>query len=73
MLGYLARSIFGIKWQSFATYASPVSYILALTMWLSAFIVPENQEIEWTPPMSPEQMLRELETYMKALRLGKKR
>jgi hypothetical protein len=71
MLGYLTRSVFGIKWHLFATYASPVSYILALAVWLSAFIVPESQETEWTPPMSPEQMLRELETYRKAL--GKKR
>lgn len=73
MLGYLARSIFGIKWHLFARYASPVSYIVALAVWLSAFIVPEKHETEWTPPMSPEQMLQELETYMKALRLGKKR
>ena len=73
LLGYLARSIFGIKWHLFATYTSPVSYILALAVWLSAFIVPENQETDWTPPMSPEQMLRELEAYTKALRLGKKR
>jgi hypothetical protein len=72
LLGYLARSVFGIKWQLFARYASPVSYILALAVWLSAFIVPQKQEVEWTPPMSPEQMIQELETYMKALRFGKK-
>jgi hypothetical protein len=42
-------------------------------VWLSAFMVAENPETEWTPPISPEQMLQELETYMKALGLGKKR
>jgi hypothetical protein len=67
LLGYLARSVFGTNFQSFAKYASPVAYILGLLIWLSAFILPEIKEEEWSPPISPERMLEEVRGYLKAL------
>jgi hypothetical protein len=67
LLGYLARSVFGTNFQGFARYASPVSYILALIIWLSAFILPEIKEEQWSPPISPERMLEEVRGYLRAL------
>lgn len=67
LLGYLARSVFGTNFQAFARYASPVSYILGLIIWLSAFVLPEIKEEEWSPPMSPERMLEEVRGYLRAL------
>lgn len=66
VLGYWAVSVFGTKWYGFARYASPVAYILGLLIWFSAFVFQEIEE-EWTPPISPERMLHELEGYLRAL------
>jgi hypothetical protein len=40
---------------------------LGLLIWLSAFILPEIKEEEWSPPISPERMLEEVRGYLKAL------
>jgi hypothetical protein len=73
LLGYLARSEFGTKAEFFTRYSAAVGYILAVAIWISAFNRPEPEEEEWLPPMSPEQMLREVESYLEAMGLAKKR
>jgi hypothetical protein len=67
LLGYLAISVFGINFRGFARYASPVSYILGLIIWLSAFFWADIKEEEWSPPISPERMLEEVRGYLRAL------
>lgn len=67
LVSYLAVSVFGTQWLPFARYASPVSYILSLAIWLSTFGFPEIEEREWTHPMSPDQMLEEVKGYLKVL------
>lgn len=72
-LGYFARSVFGTRLENFARYASAVAYIVALIIWLAAFSRPEPEERAWTPPVSPEEMLRIVRGYLRALGMGRKR
>jgi hypothetical protein len=71
LMGYLPVSIFGTKWHMVARFVPPVAYIVALAVWISAFIVREDEQREWTPPMSPEQMLQEIRRYGKIFGLRK--
>ena len=73
LLGYLARSEFGTRLNIFARYSAAVGYIVAVAFWISAFIRPEPEEEEWTPPMSPQQMLEEVQSYLKGLGISKGR
>jgi hypothetical protein len=70
-IGYFARSVFGTRLETFARYASAVAYILALVIWLAAFSGREPDEKAWNPPLSPEEMLRTVRSYLRALGLGK--
>jgi|ERR1041385_2365801 hypothetical protein len=71
LIGYLPVSIFGTKLHMVARFAPPVAYIIALAVWISAFIVSENEQTEWTPPMSPDEMLQEIRRYWKISGLRK--
>ena len=71
LIGYLLFSEFGKKLEIFAQNASAVAYILGLAIWVASFIRPEPPEKEWTPPMSPEQMVEEVQSYLKAFGLSK--
>jgi hypothetical protein len=73
LLGYLARSEFGTKLESFARYSAAVGYIVAVVIWIHAFIRPEPEEEEWAPPVSPERMLEEVSAYLEAMGIGKKK
>lgn len=73
LVGYLARSEFGTKLESFAIYSAAVAYILGVAAWVAAFICPEPDEGEWAPPMSPERMLAEAQSYLKALGISRKK
>lgn len=66
-LGYLFRSGFGTRMDIFIKRLPAVSYILGLALWITAFLRPEPRDKEWIPPMSPEDMLKEVESYLKAL------
>jgi hypothetical protein len=66
-VGYFARSIFGKNVDTFTQNASAVAYILALVIWLIAFSKPEPEESAWTPPMSPDEMLKVVHGYLRAL------
>lgn len=73
LLGYLARSEFGTKLETFARYSSAVGYILGVIVWVASFSSTEPQD-KWEPPMSPERMLEEVQGYLKALGVsGRKR
>jgi hypothetical protein len=71
-IGYFVRSIFGTRANTFAGLASPVAYILALLIWVAAFIRPEPEEQAWTPPMPPDEMLRTVEAYLRGLGVKEK-
>ena len=72
LIGYFSRSIFGTRLDIFAQNASAVAYIFALVIWIMAFFRQEPEELAWTPPMSPEEMLRMVRGYLKVLRPGRK-
>lgn len=71
-IGYFARSIFGTQVNKFTMYSSSVAYILALLIWIAAFIRPEPEEQAWTPPMAPDEMLRTVEAYLRGLGIKEK-
>lgn len=73
LIGYLAFSGFGTKVQSFTQKAAAVAYILGLAIWVAAFIRPEREGEDWRPPMSPEQMLEEVRSYLKVLGISKRK
>jgi hypothetical protein len=73
LIAYMARSEFGTQTDAFTRQASAVAYILAVGMWLLAFAVPEYDENQWTPPMSPEQMLNAVRRYLDVLRISRKK
>lgn len=72
LLGYLARSEFGTKVETFTRYASAVGYILGVIIWVASFMRPEPED-KWQPPMSPERMLEEVQSYMGALGFSRRR
>jgi hypothetical protein len=59
LLGYLLRSEFGTKFEHFARYAPPVSYIVAVVLWLAVFSAPER-EFELPPGITRERLLEEV-------------
>ena len=73
LIAYLLFSGFGTKVDSFARNAPAVAYILGVAIWVASFIRPEPEEKEWQPPMSPEQMLEEVQGYLRALGLLKRK
>ena len=70
-VGYFSRSIFGKKLDLFTQNISAVAYILALVIWLATFMRPEPKTDSWVPPMRPEEMLRVVRSYLKALGVRK--
>jgi hypothetical protein len=70
-IGYFARSVFGTRLETFARYTSAVAYILALLIWVAAFSGTEPDENAWKAPLSPEEMLRTVRSYLRALGLGR--
>ncbi|SRR5579884_622017 len=69
--GYFARSVFGTKLDPVTQNVPAVAYILGLLIWLAAFIKPEADEAS-SPPMSPDNMLAIVHSYLGALR-GKRK
>jgi hypothetical protein len=59
LLGYLLRSEFGTKLEHFSRYAPPVSYIVAVGLWLAVFSAPER-EFELPPGITREQLLEKV-------------
>lgn len=53
---FWARSVFGTKAESFAKYAPPVAYIVAVVVWLLTFLNPEP-EPKWTSAVTLRDLL----------------
>lgn len=53
---FWARSVFGTKAESFAKYAPPVAYIVAVVVWLLTFLNPEP-EPKWTTAVTLRELL----------------
>lgn len=70
LISFLAFSGFGPKVIFFARNAPAVAYILGLLVWVGVFARPEPEE-EREPPMSPEQMLKEIQSYLRALGISR--
>jgi hypothetical protein len=64
---YLLRSDFGTKFNTLVTYAPPVSYIVAVLLWLIVFRRPEP-ETKWTLQITPEEALKEVTSYIELLK-----
>ncbi|HWZ44843.1 MAG TPA: hypothetical protein VNW97_15315 [Candidatus Saccharimonadales bacterium] len=69
---YWLRSDFGTKFNTLVTYAPPVSYILAVLLWLSVFRRPEP-EANWTLSIGPEAMLNEVMGYRELIKKVRER
>lgn len=67
LLGFLAFSVSGTKLIFFARKAPAMAYILGLVVWIITFAASQPKAGEWKPPMSPEQMLEEVQGYLRAL------
>jgi len=65
-----ARSAFGTKFNTLAKYGRPVAYILAVVIWLVAFLSPAQEQItqEETNTVQPEQLLAEVRQYVQVLK-----
>jgi len=72
LTGYLVRSEFGTKFNTFTQNAAAVAYLVGLIVWVGAFHRPEKADEDWTPPMPPEEMLRVVRGYLAVLRLSRK-
>lgn len=59
LLGYFLRSEFGTKFEHFSRYAPPVSYIVAVVLWLAVFSAPER-EFELPPGITREGLLEKV-------------
>lgn len=67
---YAAFSIFGTKFTLVGKYGPPLAYFLAALVWLITFYRPvtPKQWDRWNKTISPEQMLEEVESYLKILK-----
>jgi hypothetical protein len=62
-----ARSEFGTRLNVVSSYAPSVAYILAVILWLEAFLRPPDPDPKWTLEMTPQQLLEELRQGAKIL------
>ena len=66
----LLRSEFGKKFEPVSQITPPIAYIIAVVVWLAAFIPPQPDHPlkDWVPPLTPEEMLVELSQYTRAVK-----
>jgi hypothetical protein len=62
--GNWSRSVFGTRFNRFFGYAPAVAYIIAVIVWLDAFLRPPSVP-EWKLRITPEQLLEEVGEYSK--------
>ena len=62
------RSIFGTEFNSLAKYGPPVSYILAVLIWIACCFLPPEPANRWACFHGPEKNLATVRQYMKALK-----
>ena len=67
---FLLRSEIGTKFNSFVLMTYPIAYIIAVGVWLAAFLPPQPDHPlkDWVPPLTPEEMVTELRQYTRAVK-----
>ena len=68
LIPIVIRSAFGKNFDNFLIYAPSLAYYITLAVWLSAFLMPEADEDESSPSLSPEQMAKEVTQYTRILK-----
>jgi hypothetical protein len=70
LIAYGLRSEFGTKYNVFAKYTLPVSYLLGLLVWLDTFLRQPDPEVvhAWRDKITPEQLLAEARGYISILK-----
>ena len=68
LLSYRLFSIFGTKASWLGKYGPPVSYILAVAIWIGSCFLPPEPEDRWKNFTTTEEALATVRQYMKALR-----
>jgi len=53
VLAFIPVTIYGRRYEDFGSILSPLSYILALIIWLHIFSLPDTKEKKWEPPVAP--------------------
>ena len=62
------RSIFGTEFNSVAKYGPPVSYILAVLIWIASCFLPPEPRNRWASFNDPEKAQATVRQYLKALK-----
>jgi hypothetical protein len=70
LLAFWLRSIFGTKLNWLGRYGPPVSYIVAVLVWIASCYLPREPEDRWRNLQGndPEEAIATVRQYMKALR-----
>jgi hypothetical protein len=68
LLAYWLFSIFGTKVNWLGKYGPPVSYILAVLIWIASCFLPPEPEDRWKNLTTHEQALATVRQYLRALR-----
>ena len=65
---YLLRSEFGTKFDPVVRITPPIAYIIAVVIWVVAFLRPERLQPSLDAIFSPEQMASDFRRYTKAVK-----
>jgi hypothetical protein len=70
LVAFLLRSEFGTKLNPMVRIATPLSYIVAVAVWLATFLrgEPSLPAKSWDSALTPEQMIAELRRHTKAVK-----
>jgi hypothetical protein len=72
-IGYIIFSVFGTKATRSTEVISALSYIVGLIVWLWIFSKPDTELKRREPPIPPDEMMRGLQSYLRALGFSGKR
>lgn len=70
LVAFLLRSEFGTNVEKVFRIATPLSYIIGVTVWLATFLRERKsqQPLNWDSSLTPEQMVAELRRHTKAVK-----
>lgn len=70
-IAFFLRYLYGTKFNTFASYAVPISYILAITLWLTSFRRSPDSEPQGMDQIDSEKLLDEVKKYFSIFRLSR--